>query len=815
VHVVHRGRLYAGIALVSAATMMLQIALTRVFAVSEWYHFAFLSVSVALLGYGSSGTILSSLSQSLRGRLQPLLAITFPLSILGSYLVINTVPFDSYQLAWDRRQLLYLAIYYVSLVVPFVASGLIVSLYLSLMPQQTSPLYAASLMGSGLGSTIVLVALSVLGPERTIISATALAAAATTLVLTATPGPNYRRLMRWTIALVVACAGLAWSPPPWMTLRLSPYKSLSYALQAPDARLAYQRWNAYSRIDVVESERLHSAPGLSLKYQGSLPPQHALTVDGANLSPISRRTRPEDVSFLDYLPSSLQYKLRPRASVLILRPRGGMDVAVALHHAATSVVAVEENSLIVQVVRDRYSWFTGYLYRDPRVTILIEEPRTALQRADEQFDIVQFSLADAFHPLASGTYSLAENHLYTVEAATLALRKLNPDGLLVLTRWLQDPPSESLRAGALLLTALESIGVEQPARHLIAIRSWSTMTLLASRAPFTEADIDLVVETCQRLGYDLVYYSGMRPEEANRYNILSQPAYYTAFRDLLSSQDRRAFYQSHYYDVSPPTDDRPFFGHYFRWRQIPQIIAQLGKTWQPFGGSGFLLVLATLGIAIVATGMLVFLPLLWGPTRRGQVPHRWRYLAYFAMLGLGYLLVEMPLMQHFVLYLGQPAFAFAVVVASLLLSSGAGSLLAPRVRPRVTLPALVVAIVVYPALLHGLFTRSMHMTLPARIAIAGASLIPLGTLMGMPFPRGLLSIGDSAPGLIPWIWAINGSASVIAAILAIVLALTGGYRLVLQLAAACYLAATVAFWPLAVERASRPPDDRSGQLPRT
>jgi hypothetical protein len=445
----------------------------------------------------------------------------------------------------------------------------------------------------------------------------------------------------------------------------------------------------------------------------------------------------------------------------------------------------------------------------------MEEPRSALQRADEQFDIVQFSLADAFHPLASGTYSLAENHLYTVEAATLALQQLNPDGLLVLTRWLQDPPSESLRAGALLVTALESIGVEQPARHLVAMRSWSTMTLLASPAPFTEADIGLVVETCQRLGYDLVYYSGMQPEEANRYNILSQPAYYTAFEDLLSSQDRPAFYQSHYYDVSPPTDDRPFFGHYFRWRQIPQIIAQLGRTWQPFGGSGFLLVLATLGIAFMATAVLVFLPLLWGPTRQGQVPHRWRYLAYFAMLGLGYLLVEMPLMQHFVLYLGQPAFAFAVVVASLLLSSGVGSLLAPRVRPRVTLPALVVAIAVYPTLLHGLFTRSMHMTLPARIAIASASLMPLGTLMGIPFPRGLRSVGDSAPGLIPWIWAINGSASVIAAILAIVLALTGGYRLVLQLAAACYLAATVAFWPLAGDRVSRPPDDHSGQLPRT
>jgi len=793
----HRGRLYAGIALTSSATMMLEVTLTRIFAVSEWYHFAFLSVSVALLGYGISGTILALLPRQARPRLPLYLGVAFPASILACYLLINSVPFDSYQLAWDRRQVLYLAIYYLSLVVPFAAGGLIASLYLSIMPERTGPLYAANLIGSALGSMASLGALSVVGAERTIAATTALAALGMTLILVATALPRWRWAVAGPLALALACVGLVWRPPPGMALRLSPYKTLSYALQIPDARLAYQKWNAYSRIDVVESERLHSAPGLSLRFEGRLPPQHGLTVDGANLSPISRRTSPADEAYLDYLSSSLAYRLRPEASALILRPRGGVDVAVALHLGASRVMAVEDNPLIVEVIRDRYAEFTGHLYSDPSVTTSTEDPRSALQRTGQQFDVVQFSLADTYHPLASGTYSLAENHLLTVEAMTLALQRLKPDGLLVCTRWLQDPPSESLRAGALVVEALEGLGVEDPGRHLIALRSWSTMTLLASPSPFSEGDIHLIREACRSLSCDLVHYPGMEPGQANRYNLLPQPVYYSAFRDLLSSPDRRAFYRSQMYDVSPPTDDRPFFGHYFRWQQVPQIMAQLGKTWQPFGGIGFLLVVAALVGAILGTALLVLLPLIWEPRGHSQAPHRWRYLAYFGALGLGYLLVEMPLMQHFILYLGQPTLAFAVVLSALLLSSGLGSLLASRVRLRAALPVLILLIAIYPTLLHGLLARSLHLSLLARIAIAAASLVPLGTLMGMPFPGGLRRVGETTPSLIPWVWAINGSTSVIGSIMATVVALSGGYRLVLRLGAGCYLAAALTFWGLA------------------
>ena len=795
----HKSRLYGGILFISAATLMFELTLTRLFAVAEWYHFAFLSVSVALLGYASSGTALFYLPPAHRRRVALLFSMAFPLSILATFLVINTLPFDSYQLTWAPRQIVYLIVYYLSLIVPFGVSGFLIAYWLSLMPQQSSLLYAANLVGSAAGSVGLLVALPALGGEGTVMLAAGLAAFSALLLSGVEKGHSTRHRTPTCLAVVlmVAFSLLAVSPPLWAQLRISPYKSLSYALQASDARLGYQRWNVYSRIDIVESPRIHAAPGLSLNYQGRLPPQYGLYIDGDNLSPISRRVHPQDAGFLRYLPSSLPYTLRPGASALIIRPRGGMDVAVALEGGSRRVVAVEDNPLIVQVLRETYGSFVGHLYDDPRVLVRVGDGRSALQQSGDAFDIVQLSLAESYHPLTSGSYSLSENYIYTEEAFTYALRRLNADGLLVVTRWLQDPPSESLRAGAVMVSALERLGMKEPARHLIAWRSWSTMTLLASPSPFTSRDIELVVTECERLAYDLVHYPGMTPQEANRHNVLPQPLYYLAFQDLLEVQDRRAFYDGQFYDVSPPSDDHPFFAHYFRWRQIPQILSQFGKTWQPFGGSGFLLILALLAVACLSAALLITLPLAGSGSRLRGIPQRGRIAAYFAALGLGFLMVEMPLMQQFILYLGQPARSFIVVLAAILVSSGIGSTLSRRVGLRQTLAALIATIIVYPLLLGWLFDHTLALGLPARTIIAVVCLFPLGLLMGMPFAGGMAIVERRIPGLIPWLWAINGGASVVSSILATVVALSGGFRLVLLLAAACYGAAALAFWSLA------------------
>lgn len=788
-----KGSFYAGIVLISGATLMFELALTRVFALIEWYHLAFLSVSVALLGYAASGTWLS-LRPQISARRWPWVALAFPLSIWGAYSLINTIPFDSYQLMWSRRQILYLAIYYIGLVVPFALAGYLLAYWLTASGRESHRVYAANLIGSGLGGLSLASTLPSLGGEGTIALAGAMGALGAMGMLFHMPSRH--RPAPYIASGLLAIMGVYMSmfPPAWWRLRLSPYKALSYALQSAGAQHAYQGWNTFSRVDVVESVQIHSAPGLSLNYAGRLPPQHGLTIDGDNLSPLSRRLNDADTAFLDYLPSAFAYQIVPQAKTLIIQPRAGLDVAVALRAGAREVQVVEDNDLVVHIVRDLYGPFTGDLYQDSRVTIQVESGRTALARSAEAFDIIQFSLSESFHPLAVGTYSLAENYLYTAESLTIALQHLEREGILVITRWLQDPPSESVRAAALTIAALERTGIYEPGRHLLAYRSWSTLTLIASPTAFSERAVDRLRSFCAQMGYDLVFYPSMPRAEANQHNKLPAPLYFDALDQLVDPERRAQAFEDSLYDISPPSDNRPFFGHHFRPRQIPQIMAQLGKSWQPFGGSGFLLVLLLLLFAILASLILMSIPMVVASRDRSSARHTGRIAGYFFALGLAFMLIEMPLMQHFILYLGQPAYSFIVVLAGLLISSGLGSIHSRRVSLRYVLLLLVVLALGYPFFLQGLFARTIAWPLAARVPLALLCLAPIGFVMGIPFAGGLARMADAEGNLVPWIWAVNGSASVISSILATVLALSRGYRFVLALAACCYLIALGMCW---------------------
>jgi len=586
----------------------------------------------------------------------------------------------------------------------------------------------------------------------------------------------------------------------------------------PGAEVVFSRWNAFSRVDVIKSQGVKSAPGLSLAYPGSLPLQKGLFTDGDNLSPI---TKPEKLDFIDYLPVSLPYRLRPQAKALIIEPRGGLDVLAALHGGASSIVAVESNPLVIEVAKDAFPPPLGgeqgggdlSPYQDPRVTVVVENGRSYVRRVGETFfDVVQVSLADTYRPVTSGAYSLSESYLYTVEAFVDYLAHLSEGGLLVVSRWLQTPPSENLRVGALAVTALEKAGLHQPELRLVAIRSWSTLLLLIKNGEFTAEEIKAVKSFCREQQFDLVYYPGIQENEANRYNAYQEPLYYRAFQSLLFG-DRASFYADYAYDVSPTSDDRPFFFHFFKWSQTPEILQTFGKIWQPFGGSGYFVLVALLILAVLASAILILLPLLFRrrpttpllpPDLAIRRPNRWRIFAYFAALGLGYLFVEIPLMQQFILFLGHPVYAFAAVLFAILLFSGLGSMISARLSLPKTLLALIVAIILYPLILPVVFQLLLGQSLGLRLLVSILSLAPLGFLMGVPFPKGIEIIGRLAPDLVPWAWGINGCTSVLASILSAMLAISFGFSRVLVGGSVAYLAALVVIYPLVVgERLQR------------
>jgi spermidine synthase len=805
--------LYFAVFLLSAATLVFEIALTRVFSVAQWYHFAFMTVSLALLGLGASGTLLAVFPRLLRRDLASLvtvLSLLFSVSVVGGYLVCNLVPFDSYQIALDRRQIGYFVIYYLSLAVPFCFGGLALAAVLAATPEQAGKVYFANLLGSGLGCPAALVMLTLGGGEWTVVIASLLGVVAA-LSLSFRRSKTSLALASTIFVILAACALRL---PQALEIRMSPYKSLSNSLRYPGARIAYRGWNAFSRVDVVESEGIRSAPGLSYTYSENLPPQVGIYTDGDNLSPLTAASPGTDLGFLDFLLGSLPYELATHPRVLILEPGAGLDVMIAAHGGASEIVAVNSNPLVTSVVRDRYGEYAGGLYSRGAVRVVSEEGRSYLRGCRERFDVIQVSLADSYRPVGSGAYSLSESYLYTTEAFVDYLDHLAPDGMLVVHRWLQMPPSEEVRVLALALTALEGAGVEDPSGHVVALRSLYTVALLVKREGFTPEQLDVVREFSQDKRFDLVYYRGITREEVNRYSILDQPIYHDAYVALLGAKDRAEFYAGYPFDVRPPSDDRPFFFHFFRWSQTPEILQALGKTWQPWGGSGYLVLLALLILVLFASLVMVLLPLalLRG---RGEIRYGRRIFLYFLFLGIGYLFVEIPLLQRFILFLSHPVYALATVLFGLLTFSGLGSLMSPRLPLRGVIVGLVLLLACYPLLLPPLFHWLLGFHLALRVAASVVMLAPLGFLMGVPFPAGIRLVGRIAPGVVPWAWAINGCASVLSSILAVMIAISRGFSSVLLAGGVAYALALLVFYGLVTpegRQASAPRGNRTSNL---
>lgn len=778
---------------ISAAMLAFQVALTRFFSLAQGSHLAFMAVSLALLGAGASGTYLS---------LRPVCPVTLPRFLtIGSllftltapvaYLLTNYLPFDAYRLAWEPAQLLWLALYYLALTVPFFFAGAVIGVALAAQPDRAGTTYAANLLGSALGPPLALVALNLTGGPGTVFAVTLLG----WLAVGAARNP---RRVGWAASFTIITLMLTYftlRPPTLFEVRLTPYKALAQAQLYPGSDIIFSRWNAFSRVDVIQSEGIRSAPGLSFAYTDPLPPQLGLTVDGDNLTPLSSPAPPD---FSRSLPPALGFALRPDADVLILEPGGGLAVMTALQNGAASVTVVQSNPTVIRAVRDDFADFNDHLYRDPRVTLITEAPRSFLRRSQKQFDLIILPLTDSFRPVTAGAYTLNEDYRYTVETFGEALRHLSPEGLVLVERWLQLPPSESLRIWGTAFEAVRQIGFGAIDSQLFAIRSLQTSLIGITKQALSPQDLATIRSFATDHQFDLVWLPDITTAEANRYSIVPDAAYYRTFAQLITAQNPDNFYADYGYAIAPPTDDHPYFFHFFKWQQIPEIWQTLGKTWQPFGGSGYLVLLVLLGLVVILSAGLIVLPLLVpriGAKSIGPSRPTIRILLYFTLLGLGFLFIEIPLLQRFILYLGQPAYAFAVVVSALLVAAGTGSrYLTTRLPRRGALLGIAGLALAYPIILPLVFNATLSLPLTGRMVVTVIALFPVGMVMGVPFPRGVMLVGQNCPELTPWAWAVNGCASVVSAVLAAIIALTWGFAVVLWSAAAAYALAAAIKW---------------------
>ncbi len=763
----------------SFASLAYELSLIRVFSITLSYHFAFMVVSIAMLGIGASGTLLFVMPRLKDARKVPLYVLLLAFAVPASYLAAGRIPFDPARMSWDWLQLVYIGLFAVILSVPFLFFGLAVSTSYSVLTDSAGPIYAADLLGACAGSLALLVLLSAGGPERALFLLSMLASAAALFC--------GKRVVRYASVLVLGLDLLILlTQPAFIRPRMSPYKPLASALAYPDARTLETRYSPYARVDVFTSPAVRFAPGLSFTYLAPLPEQTGVAVDCGSISAISQAGDPSAMDFVDHLPSALPYVLTLPRNALVLGPRGGLSLRLAIRSGARDIVTIESNPLLQKVVGklDRVAIPTGVELRS-----LTGLGRSRIAAMKDSFDIIDLSFSGSS---TGGSLGLSEDYSTTVEAFRAYLKRLSGSGIVSLDLFLRPPARSELRILATLLQAAEELGVADAGSRIAAIRSWDTVTVLYRNRPLTGKDIAAIKRFCALNRFDTVYYPGMSPEEGNRYVRMRDNGYSEAFRSIIRKETRSTFIKNYLFDIRPVRDEAPFGHYYLKRENVRNIYRTMGRKWQYLFEEGYLLPFLLLQTLVVSIAILL-LPLIGRRRSPGTMGARRLLvtLPYFGALGLGYLFLEVSFMQIMMLPLEFPAYAAATVLASVLAGSGIGGYLSRNWQPRsrrYSLLWLAGDVLLYSLALPPLSVVLAAIPLAVRIAACFVLFLPVGLLMGIPLPLGLSLLGKRDADLIPWAWAMNGCSSVVAPLLAMLIALSTGFAVVLLCGAGLYAA---------------------------
>ena len=789
---------FIGLLLLSLATLLLELALTRVLSVSLWYHFGFLVISTALLGFGASGVTLA-LWTRLRervdlGRSLAACSLCFACSTLLSFWLMQQIPFDPFSIAVDRRQFLFMPIYLVVVALPFFCSGLGISLLLTRGVRDVTRLYAFDLVGAGLGCGLITLVLPRFGGSGSVVFAAfvgALAALSFSL-------PSRKALAAGSTVAAILLLASCFHAGQLLPIHVSANKQRSPIVPI------YEAWNTLSLVQVVETPGAKGEPG-----------SRRLIIDAGTAATGMQDLRSGVRTVLQQHPEEIDddtdivYIGKPAARVLIIGSGAGNQILEALKQKAASITAVEINPTTNDIVSNRMNDYWGGLFHQPEVHLVTDEGRSFLRRSHEKYDAIISVHTISNAAIASGALSLSENYVFTREAFDDYLDHLTPDGILFFTR----PEAQIPR---LLSTARESFAARNMgpvANHMFAFTNGAPNNRSEGRASFAAVFLlqksEIRPSQLQQIrqvekddggsGFKLkVLYSPDEPpaDSSSLYN------------EIAAAPDLQAVYDRSDSQLAPATDDKPFFNQHMRWSRIRwHTIVDLFSQANP-GDARLsledrpvaevtLLVLLVQSVLIAAVCILLPLMVFHRQTEWEQRPLAW--LAYFGALGLGYIMVEIALLQRFLLFLGQPIYTYAVILAGLLIFTGAGSWIAGRMKQTHALSrSLVVAlaVVVITALITPpVFRFFLGYALGVRIAISLLLVAPLGLALGMPFPLGLRLASAQTTSIGAWAWGVNGFFTVIGTVLALILGMIFGFRVVLLLSAVCYAGALfVAGW---------------------
>ena len=789
-----RAATYAGVFAITLTTLMYEIVLTRIFSVAMWYHFAFVAISVALFGLTVGALIVHLRPQSFTDdkvkHQMWRFSLAYAVSVAVAFCVQLAIPFVP---RLTMAGVASVALTCVVISVPFVCSGIVVALALTRFPRKVNRLYAADLVGASLGCVVLVVAFNWLDGPSLVIAIGALAAVGS-LIFAVDAGLRGGKVLSVAVLVVLVAVTAANS---YRHAQGNPFIRILWAKEAQDELHTYDRWNAFSRVTVdgdTDDVGWPTGYGVSKALPPTIVlPQMPMVIDGTAGTMITGYDGDEETTdFLRYDVTNIGYYALEEAGFdrsAVIGVGGGRDVLSGLEFGAEEVTGIEINGNILDIITDELGDFTN-LESDPRVNLVNDEARSWLTRTDERFDIIQISLIDTWAATSAGAFALSENSLYTVEAWETFFDRLEPGGMLSVSRWFSTGPDtepfESLRTASLATEVLTRAGVENPRDHVLiyegppSVFASTAATFLVSPEPFTDEQLATTAENAARLGFRPV----LTPTEVGDQR----------FADIVAPGGPDEGIAQFDEDLSPPTDNRPFFFQ----------MATLGTFLSGEGFSDDLVFRPVLVLGSLALGVLLLAAVcIGGPLvhmgRRTRHAGMAPFYLYFAGIGLGFMLVEFSQLQHLNTFLGHPTYALAVVLFSVLLFSGIGSMLVEKVidpeRPRTLLVPV--------AVLLGVIVLFRFVTEPAtdamaggttfeRVATAVALLAPLALVMGMPFAIGMGAASRRTGAPTAFLWGINGAMSVVASVFGALLAMFLGINFTFGAGFVAYAVAALA-----------------------
>ena len=759
-------QLYLGVAFTTLATLLLELSLTRIFSVVFYYHFAFLAISIALFGLGVGG-VFSYVVSGWRGN-------TFfklgTLAVLNSCAVLVSLVFLLTR-EGDPGNFTLAAVYFAS-ALPFFFAGTVVSLAVNEAIERVNRVYFFDLLGAAGGCLALVPFLNYFGGPNTVLATAVLFAVSAAIwynLAGTLPGRVGAVALALTFVVLIVYNGMQ-----------HPI-DVRYAKGRPLPKESFVQWNSFSRIALDRQSNLII---IDADASTGIP-----TYDLENL-------KPRELDDLLHQGPGLPYMLRPGAKTLIIGPGGGWDVARALTGGSKDITAVEINPIIARtIMQDRFPDLSRRLYWRPEVRVVIEDGRSFVRRSQEKYQVLQATLVDTWASTAAGAFALSENNLYTTDAFRDYLQHLTDDGLMVFTRWGFQPPRESLRLVSLAMDALLDLGETQPWKHVLVVREdtekltgWGAQdTVVIFRKPMDSAQLGLVMTTLAR-----AYLTGI---------YLPNDAPVNEFGKLLKSADPEKFWRDYPFDVSPVDDDRPFFFYTVQPRDVRNFLKQPTLAADSKINRALPLLFELLAVSILATIVILALPPLVLRSRLPVERGVRTFLLYFICIGAGYIIVQVALIQKFVLFLGHPTYALTVIIFSMLMASSLGSYLSRRLIPyadaarlMAVLFAAAVMVVALAFVVAPIAEAGVGWPLPWKIALTACLISPVGFLMGMPFPTGLTRLEARFPHAVRWAWALNAAASVLGSASAIFLAIYIGLRATVLAGAALYLGALLVTW---------------------